>query len=456
MIRRLVLSLVLLGLSAAAAHAQGNQCRTSPVGASTAYCASEAFVTQSIGNGVQGPVSAVDGDVAVFDGTSGKLIKDAGGAPFLVKPTSTQSGNITASSANCFQELIASGGGNATLALPAASSVSSGCEIGWKNGEVYSGIGTASGKKIGANFPSDWNDTLWPGQAGKVISDGTNWQTSVAPGRWRLPTSAEICVAQNGNDANDGLAAGTGCKQTPQAAALAIGQQWDGGGYFSCSIGFYAGGTNTLAGANQTGQSIGCFLTINIRGAITWASTGSCWDSGDNGITIVNWNLGFTPTFACNSANTVSTGQFKCHQTCIYDFNGGTAIWLPGGSNDVFFDVDLQGSATYNATVDVGDGVNTYTPLAFVQCEAHCSKVTMSGSLAFSAHVTMGVLYVLRAGSVITTTLSFAGVTVTNPTTPTGNAVLITNGTTIPGGTTPSSGFPAQNSSFGLVCSTVC
>ena len=40
--------------------AQQNQCRTSPVGASTSYCASEAFVTQSRGvttiNGQSGPL----------------------------------------------------------------------------------------------------------------------------------------------------------------------------------------------------------------------------------------------------------------------------------------------------------------------------------------------------------------------------------------------------------------
>jgi len=437
----------LLVVLSGSAHAQGNTCRTSPVGASTVYCASEAFVTQSVGTAVQGPSSAVSGDLAVFDGTTGKLIKD-GGAPVVAKATSTQSGNITATSANCFQELIANGGGNATLALPAASSVSSGCWIGWKNSEVYSGIGTASGKKIGANFPSDWNPTLWPGQAGMVISDGTSWHTTVNPGRWHLPTGAEICVTQNGNDTNDGLAAGTGCMATPQAAVVVIGQQWDGGGYNSCSLGFYTGGTNILSGANQTGQSIGCFITINIRGAITWASTGSCWDSGDNGITIVNWNLGFTPTFKCNSSNTASTGQFKCHQTCIYDFNGGTAIWLPGGTNDVFFDVDLQGSATYNATVNIGDAVNTYTPLAFVACEAHCSKVTLSGSVAFSPLVTMNVAFTLKSGSVITTGLTWPGAVITNASTPSGNSVLITNGTVIPGGTASATG--------GQVCATAC
>lgn len=449
--KRSLLALALF-LSATAAQAQNQQCRTAPVGTSTANCASEAFVTQSVTaagvSNVQGPASAVAGDAVIFDGTTGKLVKDAGGPPVIAKATSTQSGNITASSANCYQELIASGGGNATLALPAANSVPSGCEIGWKNGEIYSGIGTASGKKIGANFPADWNPTLWPQQAGKVVSDGSAWQTSVNPGRWHLPTSAEICVTQNGNDANDGLAAGTGCMQTPQAAVTAIGQQWDGGGYNSCSLGFYTGGTSILSSANQTGQSIGCYITINIRGAITWASTGACWTGGDNSITIINWNLGFTPTFKCNSSNTASTGQLKCHQYCVFDINGGTAIWLPGGTNDVFFDLDLQGSATYNATVNVGDGVNTYLPLAFINCEAHCSKVTVSGSLAFSAHVTMTVAYGLRSGSVITSNNTWPGVTVTNPSTPTGNSVLITNGTTIPGGTATATG--------GQVCTTVC
>jgi hypothetical protein len=384
---------------------------------------------------------------ACFDG-SGNLTSCVAIASFtFASGINTVTTNYTAIGSDCNLTIVATGGLN-TLTLPGAATLPIGCEITFKNGETYAGIGTAHGKKL-VNFPSDWNNILWPLQAGKVKSNGVAWLTVVNPGRWKLPTSAEICVSQNGDDTNDGLAAGTGCMQTTQAAVVAIGTQWDGGGYNSCSLGFYAGGTNILAGnTNQTGQSIGCFITINIRGAITWASTGACWTGGDNSITIVNWNLGFTPTFKCNSANTASTGQLKCHQYCVFDINGGTAIWLPSGNNDVFFDLDLQGSATYNATVNVGDAVNTYTPLAFIACEAHCSKVTVSGSLAFSPLVTMGVVYVLRAGSVITTGITFPGVTATNPSTPTGNSVLITNGTTIPGGTSSGSG--------GQVCTTAC
>jgi hypothetical protein len=380
------------------------------------------------------------GSGIALSGTNPTVISLAAGG------INSQTGNYPIQPSDCELVIAASGGFN-TLTLPGPGAVPTGCEITVKNSETYTGIGTAHGKKL-IGFPSDVNSILWPLQTVKVKSNGAAWLTTYNPGRWIIPTSAEICVSQNGSDANDGLAAGTGCLQTPQQAAVVIGEQWDGGGFNSCSIGFYAGGTNVLGGANQTGQSVGCFITINIRGAITWASTGACWTGGDNSITILNWNLGFMPTFKCNSANMASEGQLKCHQYCVFDINGGTAIWLPSGPNDVFFDLDLQGSATYNATVNVGDGVNTFVPLAFIACEAHCSKVTVSGSLAFSPFVTMGVVYVLRSGSVITTGITFPGVTATNPSTPTGNSILITNGTTIPGGTSSQTG--------GQVCTTAC
>ena len=66
----------------AVVHAQGNQCRTASVGSSTGNCASEAFVTDSVGAGgnVRGPNSSTVGHVATFADTTGKLIQD-GGAP---------------------------------------------------------------------------------------------------------------------------------------------------------------------------------------------------------------------------------------------------------------------------------------------------------------------------------------------------------------------------------------
>ncbi len=415
-----------LALCTAPIMGQGSQCRTSPVGASTYYCASEAFVTNSSG----------------FSGTP-----------------DSETGNISITSTNnkCGMLILASGGQN-TITLSSPSGFPTKCIITVKDDEVYSGIGTGRGKILGG-FPADIFPTLYPGQTLMIAVNaaGSAWTTIINPGRWKIPTSAELCVRQDGNDANDGLGIGAAdCLATPQTALVNIGQQWDGGGYNACSIGLYAGGTSIIGPASQTGQSIGCFITVNVRGAITWTATGACWTGGDNSITIINWNLGFTPTFQCNTANTVSTGQVKCHQYCVFDINGGTAIWLPAGPNDVFFDLDLQGSATYNATVNVGDGVNTFAPLAFIACEAHCSKVTASGSVAFSPHVTFNTAFILHSGSVITSGLSWPGVTATNPTVPSGGSNLITNGTTIPGGTTPAAPGAgcAQNASFGLVCLT--
>lgn len=73
-----VLAFLIFLLLPAAALAQGQQCRTSPVGASTAYCASEAFVTESLAAGVTGPASAVAGDLASFADSSGKVLADSG------------------------------------------------------------------------------------------------------------------------------------------------------------------------------------------------------------------------------------------------------------------------------------------------------------------------------------------------------------------------------------------
>ncbi len=393
-----------------------------------------------------------------FGGATGGCSVNSNGIVVCAPAQAAKTANYPVVNTDCNTTIPLGTGSTAqlTLTLPALPSAGfgPGCLIWAKNNDVYSGIGTGHAMTI-AGAPADLiggcgGYCLWPGQAIAFTpnSAGTAWLTVYNPGRWQLPASAEICLTQNGSNSNDGLGAGTGCMSDFQTALLVIGQQWDGGGYQSCSLGFYVGGTSTFGAANQTGQSVGCFITINIRGAVTFTAAGACIVGGDNSITILNWNLGSIPTFKCNTANTASTGQIKCHQYCVFDINGGTAIWLPGGNNDVFFDLDLQGSATLAAQVNVGDGVNTYAPLAWIHCESHCSKVTDSSTLAFSAHVTMTVVYALNSGSVITVGASFPGVTATNPSTPTGNSVLITNGITIPGGTSSGTG--------GQVCATLC
>lgn len=71
--------LALILLLPLAAHGQSNQCRTPPVGTSTSYCASEAFVTQtkdaplSVGAFAAAPIcaSALEGSLtAITDSTT--------------------------------------------------------------------------------------------------------------------------------------------------------------------------------------------------------------------------------------------------------------------------------------------------------------------------------------------------------------------------------------------------
>lgn len=380
-------------------------------------------------------------------GVSG-AVQDCTSAQFmLLYPPRSVTGNDTASLTDCGKELLATGGFN-TLTLPAASSVPAGCEIGYRNNEVYSGIGSGRGKHM-VNFPVEWFQTLYPGQAGKVLSDGTNWSTTVAPGLWNLPTSAELCVRQDGVNTSDGLGDGTsaaGCLASVQTALVHIGSHWNGLGYNSCAIGIYAGGTSIInETASQTGQSIGCYITVNVRGIITWTSTAQCWTAGDGSITVFNFNLGATPTFKCNTNNVALIGAFYGHQDVIYDING-TYTWVPGGANDDFLVLDAQGRATINATtMTIGDGAVRSANSIF-NCNFGCRGAQISGSVVFAANVTLAQSYRLKSTSVMNIAAAYSGApTVTNPSVPTGGSILNTNGTAIPGGTTSGT----QN---GLVC----
>lgn len=72
MIRVIAAAIVLWCALVTGAHAQGQQCRTSPVGASTSNCASEAFVTQSAAGGV----TSIDSTTGAF--TIGGLLSRIG------------------------------------------------------------------------------------------------------------------------------------------------------------------------------------------------------------------------------------------------------------------------------------------------------------------------------------------------------------------------------------------
>jgi len=345
-----------------------------------------------------------------------------------------------------------------TLPTLPSSGFGANCTIWVKNMDVWSGIGTGHAMGIVGGpadlLPGCGGACLWPLQSAafQVNAAGTAWITLSNPGRWKTPgigNVIELCYAQNGSDNNDGLGAGTGCLAKVQTAVNIIGTQWDGGGYNACTIGIYTGGTNQIAESiAQTGQSIGCYLTVNFRGAVTWTTAGSCWSTGDLAIIIINMNLGFVPTLHCNNTNTALTCQFYGHQEVIWDINGSFE-WDPQGTNDCLIISDAQGRATLGlSTIVVGTGAAANAN-NLMNCLYGCRGMQISGAVAFSASVTLAQTYILHSTGLINTTASYSGApTVSAASIPTGNSVLITNGTTIPGGTSSATG--------GQVCTSAC
>lgn len=394
-------------------------------------CVSVPSTTFSAGTGI------------TFTGTNPTVISAS------IIAANSQTGDYTIQPSDCSKTVVITGGLK-TATLPAAGSVTSGCEVIVKNGD------TTRGKKT-SNFPSDVSSILWPLQSVKVKAVAGAWVTTYKPGRWILPTTTEVCVRQDGSSSSDGLGNGTvaaDCLPTGQSAVILIGQQWDGSGYSACNIGYYAGGTSTFnESVSMTGQSIGCYLTFNWRGATIHTSNGPCFTGGDNGIAIFNMNLGFVPILQCNISNTVGTGAFYCHQTCIYDVFG-LFEWIPSGGNDHLFFADAQGRSVWSITggsLVVGDGAVRAFDSMFV-CDAHCAGFQISGTIAFSANVTCNRVFDDFGGSWMNTTATFSG-TCTGITTSriSGNSTLITNGTTILGGTTT-----AGTGGAGLVCTSKC
>ena len=61
---------------------------------------------------------------------------------------------------------------------------------------------------------------LWPTKSFSLLSTGSSWLLTIADGRWKIPNNTTLYVdVNNGNDANDCLAAGSGnaCKTMTQA-----------------------------------------------------------------------------------------------------------------------------------------------------------------------------------------------------------------------------------------------
>lgn len=98
---------------------------------------------------------------------------------------------------------------------------------------------TVRGKKVSANGMTDF--ILYAGQTIVLYNDNNVWRTDSPNGtgapRWRLPGNATLFVdGTNGNDANDGMAAGTGNAFATIARATSVIQQYVDLNFLTCTV----------------------------------------------------------------------------------------------------------------------------------------------------------------------------------------------------------------------------
>lgn len=137
----------------------------------------------------------------------------------VANPTvaATKVANYTADTTNCKQTVPLGGNAQFTLTVPAASGFPAACEIYVVNVDAF---GSGRGKKMAINGVAWPHQVLYPGMSFTLRNVNSSWQVFGLPARVKIPggTFNLFTDFANGNDANDGLAAGAGnAKKTVQA-----------------------------------------------------------------------------------------------------------------------------------------------------------------------------------------------------------------------------------------------
>jgi len=293
---------------------------------------------------------------------------------------SVKTSSYTITTGDCGSTVMMGTGstGQLTVTLPSAAGFSAGCTVYVKNGDTARG-------KIKSGFPSGFS-ILWPLQTVGVQVINSAWQVIEEPGMWKVPSQQVIHVDKtNGNNANDGLAAGAGgAVQDAQTAANRAVYQFDNNAT-STIIAMACGQTHTSPlglGGTNTGTNL---LQLSPDGncGFTWNTTGPAILVGDLAeldIRLDQYGSSGSMTCNANTANATNSGCIYLHNDAVVDLEG-TAKWTPGGSNDNFLYCD--GGCTFaiaNGITLLGGGAGNY----FINMDAG-GKGTLSGSLNATA-----------------------------------------------------------------------
>jgi hypothetical protein len=171
-------------------------------------CLQIPFTGQGGGNVVGLSPSVVNQGVC-FQNTIGTLIGTCAGID--TNTLNVQTTNYTIQTSDCGKtvQMGNGSGGQLTVTLPAATSLSfaTSCSITVKNADTTHG-------KVLVGFPAGMTaqGLLMPLQGVTVKVINNQWEVITNPGRWKAPLNTVLYVdINNGNDNNDCLSAGTAC-----------------------------------------------------------------------------------------------------------------------------------------------------------------------------------------------------------------------------------------------------
>jgi hypothetical protein len=197
------------------------------------------------------------------------LLASVGGS--VARAANGQVGAYTLQVSDCNKTVTLGGAAFYTLTVPAATKFPSSCiiviiNIDGGRGKTISGVRLPnSNTGPGSTIPN----ILWPLQGFTVSVQNDAWYLSAAPGRWKLPQQTIFYTDfANGNDANDGLAAGTGnaLKTVAQCLniVLAITDQAAGQSQVFCKMAAGSNDSTLVHFAATGGNAPGALATDSI------------------------------------------------------------------------------------------------------------------------------------------------------------------------------------------------
>lgn len=280
---------------------------------------------------------------------------NGGGATGVIGNTKSNSitTTYTIQSSDCGGVVNAGGAAFYSVTLPSIINVPINCIVRLVNTD------SGRGKGLPNAPPSLGTTILWPLQEVDFYVSGAAWQVLVSPGRWKIPNGSITFTVDptNGNNANDGLAAGTGnAIQTLTQFNTIVNDQIDTQQQI-VSVQF-ASGTYTNLNAQ--------FLVVG-GGTINLVGNSATLNSTTNNVAAINLNCG--PSYGVGFGNSCGVIQ-------------GFTVTCSGGGNGVLVQTGYWAhfSNMIYGSCPTGSHIQVDSPLARLLLQANYSITGGAGN----------------------------------------------------------------------------